>query len=99
MFEASLSFKITRYTQCGKIFILKIFRENSVIQISRNFHTVRATYLVVNTYVTALPKPGQNFELFSTLTGHGQVEPQIADNEIKNTAWKNLKFTLTKKIS
>ena len=60
---------------------------------------MRATYLVVNTYVTALPKPGQNFELFSTLTGHGQVEPQIADNEIKNTAWKNLKFTLTKKIS
>ena len=61
---------------------------------------MRVIYLVVDvdTYVTALPKPGQNFALFSTLTGHGQVEPQIADNEIKNTAWKNLKFTLTKKF-
>ena len=54
-------------------------------KISRNFHTVLHIYLVVNTYVTALPKPGQNFVLFSTLTGHGQVEPHIAEIKIKNT--------------
>ena len=48
-------------------------------------------YYLMYTYVTALPKPGQNFALFSTLTGHEQVEPQIAKIRKKisgDTAWK-----------
>ena len=58
-------------------------------------------YYLMYTYVTALPKPGQNFALFSTLTGHEQVEPQIAKIRKKisgDTAWKKQKFTLFEEI-